>query len=318
MAGRGSERRARAGSEAPREDGVYWIDDEGIWRRPDPTSTLTHVREPISERHQGHAFRWLGMVRALVRGRELHLKWDVRRADARSLDAAEACLAAGRHAPVRLEFFHGGWHRETFADPQVALRRLRRARDFRHVDFIAPLTVVREISPPQDPTREDLLRPETPLIERALAAWEASQAVWDPERPIAWLSDHLSVMSPPRERVNATLVHHLGIQHGISQFLGREAAAAIQGTRCAFPWVAREQLGRLLESYREADLSGRPHLEDIRVLTRRSGEEPAWVPYRRLVLPCHARDGRPMILSLCEIRQDITIPFMGAVGGKAA
>jgi hypothetical protein len=308
----------QAACRAARFDGLYWIDDEGTWRRADPDSPFVHLREPIAEGHQGHAFRWLGMVRAIVRGRELQLKWDVRRADPRSLDSVDLVLADGWHSPVHLEFFHGGWTRETYTDCEGARRRLERSREFRHVDFIAPLTVVRQLPELRHPTRDILLRADLPLIDRALAAWEVSQGVWDQERPIHWLRDHLTVMSPPPDRVNAMLVHHMGAEHGISQFLGREAAAAIQGKRCAFPWVSRDQLQRLLSAYREADRSGRPQLEDIRVLTRRSDQEPAWVPYRRLTLPCHTRDGRSVILSLCDIRQDISIPFMGETTGKAA
>ncbi|WP_119165823.1 hypothetical protein [Algihabitans albus] len=290
---------------------LYWIDDLGHWHRVDPASPFEHLREPIAERQQGHAFRWLGMVRALVQGGCLHAKWDVRHVDPQSLKAIETCILHERYREIHLDFFHGGWNREVFTDRQAAARRLDRTRHFRNVAFIAPLTVAR--LSPYEPRleRSEIEREDVPVTARALAAWDASERIWAEDRPITWLAEHLLVMSPPRARQTSALVHHIGAQHAIAQALGTETAQSLEGQLCSFPWLLPDQLNRLLRAYREVVASGRPHLEDVRSLIVPDGEEPAWVPYRRLLLPSHTAKGDPLVLCVAEIRQDISIPFMG-------
>ncbi len=292
-------------------DGLYWIDDLGQWHKVDPDSPFAHVREPIAERQQGHAFRWLGMVRTIIEGERLHVKWDVRHVEPESLAAAEAYVLEAHHRQVHLEFFHGGWNREVFTDCASAARRLDRTRHFRSVAFIAPLTVARLSPYAPKLSRQDLERQDVPLTARALAAWEASERIWAPDRPIAWLAEHALVMAPPRPGKSSTVVHHVGAYHAMSRVLGKKAAQRIQGRVCTFPWLPDEQLARLLVAYREVTTSGRPHLEDVRSLITPDGDEPAWVPYRRLLLPCHDLRGKPVIVCLSDIRQDISIPFMG-------
>ena len=292
-------------------DGLYWIDDLGQWHRVDPSSPFEHLREPIAERQQGHAFRWLGMVRVLTDGDRLHVKWDVRHVEPQSLATAEAYILSSPHREVHLDFFHGGWNRETFTDRKAAAQRLDRTRGFRNVALIAPLVVAR-LSPYEPKlSRRDLERPDVPLTARALAAWEASERIWAEDRPIAWLSEHMLVMSPPAPRQTRALVHHIGTDHAVASALGKAAAHRFEGRFCDFPWLQPEQLKRLLTAYRDVVASGRPHLEDVRSLIAPRGDEPAWVPYRRLLLPSHSLDGEPLVLCLAEIRQDISIPFMG-------
>lgn len=294
-----------------RADGLYWIDDLGHWHKVDPTSPFAHLRDPIAENQQGHAFRWLGMVRAVARGATLHVKWDVRHVEDDSLAAIADYVEQGYHAFYELEFFHGGWNTETFGDPAAAAQRIGRTRIFRDVAFIAPLTVAQLEPHVKQMLREDILREDVPLLDRAVAAWEASKRIWGPERPLYWLADRTLVMQPSRKRANAALVHHVGPEHPMAKVLGPEGTVRQNGKMCDLPWLSEDQGRRLLRAYREVTASGKPHLEDVRSLIAPRGAEPAWVPYRRLLLPCHTEDGTAVVAGISEIRQDISIPFMG-------
>lgn len=292
---------------------LYWIDDLGQWHGVDPASPFEHLREPIAERQQGHAFRWLGMVRVLIQNGCLYAKWDVRHVDPQSLNAVETCILQEHYREIHLDFFHGGWNREVFTDRRAAARRLDRTRNFRNVAFIAPLTVAR-LSPYEPKlARSEFVREDVPLTARALAAWEASERIWAHNRPIAWLAEHMLVMSPPRSRQTSARIHHVGARHALTEALGPSVAKSFEGELCDFPWLLPDQLNRLLLAYQEVTASGRPHLEDIRSLILPEGEEPTWVPYRRLLLPSHNLKGEPLVLCVSEIRQDISIPFMGEV-----
>jgi len=58
--------------------------------------------------------------------------------------------------------------------------------------------------------------------------------------------------------------------------------------------------------------NGAPMVDHIRGIIRRDGADPIWVPYRRLVVPTRNRLGAPIVVSICDIRQDLAIPFMTA------
>jgi hypothetical protein len=83
------------------------------------------------------------------------------------------------------------------------------------------------------------------------------------------------------------------------------------GVLCSFDWMSREQVARLIVAYNEVTRSGHPHMEDVRALVEPENSEPSWIPYRRLLLPVHDSEGRPLIVCFSEVREDIGIPFMG-------
>ncbi len=105
---------------------------------------------------------------------------------------------------------------------------------------------------------------------------------------------------------------HIGNKSGSVHVFGEEWAARALKQRCTRTQPDYEFDDRVCDAYQMVMESGEPLVDHIRAIIRRDGDDPVWVPYRRIVLPTRDRFGTPIVVSICDIRQDLAIPFMAA------
>jgi len=116
----------------------------------------------------------------------------------------------------------------------------------------------------------------------------------------------------PGRREEVLNFMHVGARSAAVRVFGRDWAKFAVGREAERSQPDFEFDDRVCDAYDLVRQTGEPYVDHIRAAIRRNGADPVWVPYRRLVVPARTAKGDPIVMSICDVRQDIDIPFMTA------
>lgn len=202
-----------------------------------------------------------------------------------------------RPGPVLFDFKFGGWRRECHRDALEAADRLERLIPFRTVHpFLGTTMRPGREDPADDPglcgrvfrtldRRADGDR--TPLLKRLA-------------------TDRLEarVVCFSLEEAKADLRYRfIGGRSDLVRFFGRSWSQMALGTRYDLD-PADGYADRVCEPYLQVMDTGAPRLDEIQALVDVPGQEPLWVPYRRLLAKISDAQGRPGLLLVTQPIQD--------------
>ena len=155
------------------------------------------------------------------------------------------------------------------------------------------------------------MRAEGDLIQGAFETWDRSNSYFMPQKLNSLGVLAQCALSFKRERKDSRLLFdHIGRASGAVRVFGGEWAETAIGQLCHRSQPDFEFDDRVCEVYQRVLDTGEPVVDHIRAIIRKDGGDPAWVPYRRLVVPSRDRMGVPVVLSICDVRNDLVIPFM--------
>ena len=248
----------------------------------------------------------MGMVEIIAERTALRVRWDVASA------SNDAIIAVGLFLSTRLksvrvthEFYWGAWNLEILTQNSNALSRMSELASFRKVEpFKGMKRAVRPIENIQE---------EGDLLRHSFELWDRNKSCFNAKSPRS-----LGQMAPyalsfrSREQDGQLIFEHIGAYSGSSRIFGPNWARKAVGRTCDRSQSDYEFEDRVCDVYQDVLENGAPMVDHIRGIIRRDGADPIWVPYRRLVVPTRNRLGAPIVVSICDIRQDLAIPFMTA------
>lgn len=293
---RGKQSAAIRAPGAPTLVGRWWVDDSGRLL-PHHMIADNRVAARIAFTHYGMANVSLDRYAATIR-------WNIATISDDSM-AWAAMTVAQRHpqTEITLEFFWGGWRCEPGYDIAGALERITQLATYRYVDpFIGSAMVERPI--------DDAMGSEGVLIAKTFDSWERSAG--------SLTHEHMSLLSPffltfrPDRSERDLRFGHVGLSSAGVNVWGVDWAREAPGRVCHRSQPDFEYDDRVCETYYRVLETGEPQLEHVRALIRRENCDPAWLSYRRLVVPARDRMGVPTVVSVCTLGNDLAIPFMAA------
>ena len=230
---------------------------------------------------------------------EMRLALDLKATSANAFGSAiEHLERSDQTKTVEIQINAFAWHVETCATPMAAAHRLADFLAFQAVDHMVPLTVR------QRPELERATRPGpiSRAIDRALRGERRLDAYGDVlsriliyrqcERTGQWITVHAGGLSGAAQVFGPDWIRNApGRPYEIEQPGERFSRAVMVGLR----WVCR---------------NGRPRLDDVRGIVKLPNGEKIWVSYQRLAFPLRTPKGAPLLASLTDVRDDISIPFM--------
>lgn len=276
--------------------GRWWVDDKG---RLLPYDLIARGRGDarISYQHYGMVALHMGRHSALLR-------WDVQHVDPRSIRGAATILTRrSSQTDITLEFFWGGWRREPGYKLAEAFARMTELASFRQVDpFTGAAMMLRPI--------DDALHNEGPLIGAAFKRWDQARG----DLAMSEFASVLPFSLTFRVDREETALHfgEVGIASAAVNVWGTDWAKGAPGRACHRSQPDFEYDDRVCAAYYDVLRTGEPRLEHVRALIRREHSDPAWLSYRRLVLRARDRMGVPTVVSLCDLSNDLALPFMAA------
>lgn len=282
----------------PRVRGCWWVDDRGRF--------IDHSKIAKDRNARRMAFRHLGMVEIIAERTAVRVRWDVSSASNDSIISAAFFLSTRpKSARVTLEFFWGAWNLEVLPHNTNALARMSELAMFRDVEPFRKMK--RSVRP------LELVREEGDLLKKSFELWDQDRSYFETRGP-----HKLGKMAPyalsfrQRRSDDHLIFDHIGEHSGSTQIFGKSWAETAVGRSCNRSQPDFEFEDRVCDAYFDVLESGEPVVDHIRGIIRRDGADPVWVPYRRLVVPTRNRLGAPIVVSICDIRQDLAIPFMTA------
>lgn len=282
----------------PRACGRWWVDDRGRF--------IDHSKIGFNRDARRTAFRFMGMVEIIAERTAVRVRWDVVSATNDAIIAAGLFLSTRlKSARVTLEFNWGAWNLEILAQNSNALARMSELGSFR---AIQPFKGIKRAVRPLENVHD-----EGDLLKHSFGLWERDKVCFDKDSHFS-----LGQMAPyalafrPREDDGRLVFDHIGEHSGSARIFGPEWARDAIGRSCDRSQPDYEFEDRVCDAYEDVLDSGEPIVDHIRGIIRRDGADPVWVPYRRLVVPTRDRLGAPIVVSICDIRQDLAIPFMVA------
>lgn len=288
----------------PSLSGRWWIDDAGRFIRHGCVETCR------SARHR--AFDYLGMVEIIAASRSVTMRWAVRHvAPAAMMTAAHFLASRAPGTSIDLEYRWGAWSREIFST-EVNAGMNAQARALARMTFIGRYRHTRPYTGTQQAAFDpDRVLHEGGLLAAAFRAWEKSGKAYakGDSEALGPLAPHTLTFREVRDGMEFAF-DHIGASASAVQIFGRDWARTAVGRRCDRSQPDFEYDERVCAIYRHVSDTSQPVYDHIRAVIRRAGADPIWVPYRRLVLPMRDRFGVPVVASVCEVSQDIGIPFM--------
>ena len=279
--------------------GRCWIDDSG--------SYVNHACVAADRLARRRAFDYMRMIELISTKHSVCLRWDVARVSPLAMITAAHVIA--RRSPgteVNLEYFWGAWNREIFLNTAQAIARISKLAAYRTViPFKQTKRLERSFS--------SIMHDEGALLATAFRMWErkeASSSVMDPHCLGLFLKYEL--IFHYSEKQHELVFGHVGNNSGALQVCGAAWAKKAIGLRCDRSQPDFEYDTRACYAYRTVFERGEPVLNHVRAVIRFEGKDPIWLPYRQLVLPGRDRFGAPVVMSICDIDQNLAIPFMAA------
>ena len=157
------------------------------------------------------------------------------------------------------------------------------------------------------------VRNEGELIRTAYEGWDSRGSEFSHAHDNGlWRVAKFALGFRHDRRESYLVFDHIGEAASATHVFGRKWAATAFGRECDRSQPDFEFDERVCDVYEQVLNSGEPWLDHIRALIHIEGKDPIWVPYRRLVVPAKDRMGAPIVVSICDIRQDVDIPFMPA------
>ena len=282
----------------PRACGRWWVDDRGRF--------IDHAKIGFDRDARRTAFRFMGMVEIIAERTAVRVRWDVKSASNEAIVAAAFFLSTRlKSARVTLEFYWGAWNLEILAQNSNALVRMSELATFRTVQ---PFMGIKRSERPLGNIRD-----EGDLLKHSYELWERNKAFFErgSTHSLGQMSSYALVFRT-RERDGRLMFDHIGEHSGSASIFGPAWARDAVGRSCDRSQPDYEFEDRVCDVYSDVLDRGEPVVDHIRGIIRRDRADPVWVPYRRLVVPTRDRMGAPMVVSICDIRQDLAIPFMVA------
>lgn len=276
--------------------GTWWLDDSGRY--------LPHDFVPTDLESRRRAFRFLNLVEVEIGPAGIKLRWDTSCVSSSSIIAAAGFLCTQRaETHVTLEFFWGAWNVESLHTPASAMQRMAGLAGYRDVEpYRRTMTMRRPLAGVRD---------ESALIRTAFEAWDSRGVEFSHALDSGLWQVAKFALGFRRDRRDSHLIFdHIGEAACATHVFGRKWAATAFGRECDRSQPDFEFDERVCDVYEEVLKSGEPWLDHIRALIHIDNNDPIWVPYRRLVVPARDRMGAPVVVSICDIRQDVDIPFM--------
>lgn len=276
--------------------GRWWVDDQGRLLPYDQIARcLTDARV---------AYRHYGMVAVQLEPRTATIKWDVARVNADSIRGAAAILA--RRSPdtvITLQFFWGGWRRESGYTLATAFERMTKLAEFRDVEpFTGSALIPRPIAAAE--------REEGAMIARAFMNWDRSRGDLAHPEFMRMMPFFLTFRADRHE--TSLYFHHVGAASAGVGVWGQAWANDAPGRICHRSQPDFEFDDRVCATYYDVLETGEPRLEHVRAVIHRENQDPAWLSYRRLVVRGRDRMGAPTVVSLCDLSNDLAVPFMAS------
>lgn len=282
----------------PHTLGRWWTDDAGRYIRHGCVG-----RDRAARRR---AFCYLGMAEIVAARQEVTVRWSVRDTAAPAIMSAAHFLTT--RAPgclISLEYEWGAWNREVFTSRAAALARIATIGRYRHTrPFTGTKQVQRDLS---------AVVGGSGLLSAAFTAWERTRRAFSPGGLDGFgaLAAYALAFRETRQGPQFAFAH-IGAAAGAVQVFGTAWARTALGRRCDRSQPDFEYDERVCATYRQVSDSAEPVYDHILAVIRRAGDDAIWVPYRRLVLPMRDRLGAPIVVSVCDVTQDVDIPFMPA------
>ncbi|MEX0694422.1 MAG: hypothetical protein WD075_08275 [Rhodospirillales bacterium] len=278
--------------------GRWWIDDSGRY--------LRHSLIDQDRKARRRAFDHLRMVEVIVDPHAIRLRWDVSQAAISAMIAAAHLLAISKpDTQVHLEFFWGAWNREFKYTTASAIARIAETAHFR---TITPFKGTKRVVCPVS-----TIMHEDGILAHGFRMWERDGARFstaDVDK-FATLAPYALVLRQDPQK-DALVFQHIGIASGAARIFGSSWAKSALGRRCDRSQPDFEFEDRVCSPFLSVIEDGEPIVDHVRAVIRRPGHDPVWVPYQRLLIPARDRFGAPLVISLCDVRQDVSIAFMAA------
>ncbi len=276
--------------------GRWWVDDSGRLHLHDNT--------PLMRTESRVAFSHYGMVFLLIGRRTAIVRWNVASvAEGSIVGAARALVQLDPTIDVTLEFYWGGWRREPGYNVAGAFRRMSDLEPFRDVNpFTGSALVSRPISA--------AMNEEGDLISKVFKAWDLADGDLA-ARDFGGLLPYYLTFRPNQHETGLDFGHVGNASAAISVW-GKEWAKDAPGRACHRSQPDFEFDDRVCETYYEVMETGKPQLEHIRALIHRENTEPSWLSYRRLVVRARDNLGVPTVVSVCDLSNELSVPFMAA------
>jgi len=288
----------RPGLTDPRSLGRWWVDDQGRF--------IDYVRVGSTRTSHRVSLRLLGMIEVVAEKNTVHIRWDVTSVLGAAI-VSVGLFMSKRHVDthITLEFFWGAWNREFFNKSSTALARMSELATFRTIEpFKGVKRSIRSVSN---------IRSEGDLLSKSFELWNEGKGHFAKGHNYSLGRMSSYALSFRYEERSARLVFdHIGEKSGSIQVFGKEWAKDALGRNCDRSQPDFEFDERVCDAYHDVLETGEPMVDHIRAIIRRDGSDPVWVPYRRLVVPTKDRLGAPIVVSTCDIRQDLAISFMAS------
>ncbi len=282
----------------PQGIGRWWIDDSGRYIRHSFVDTDRKARR--------RAFDHLRMVEVITDAHSIRLRWDVAHAAISAMIAAAHLLTTrSPDTHVHLEFFWGAWNREFKYSTASAIARIAETAHYRTITpFKATKRVVCPVS---------TIMNEDGILANGFRMWERDGARFSitDEDKFSTLAPYALVLRQDHKK-DALIFQHIGVASGAGRIFGNKWAQMAIGQRCDRSQPDFEFEDRVCGPFQTVIEDGEPIVDHVRAVIHRPGQDPVWVPYQRLIIPGRDRFGAPLVISLCDVRQDVAIAFMAA------
>lgn len=149
---------------------------------------------------------------------------------------------------------------------------------------------------------------EGDLIGKAFKAWDLADGNLA-ARDFGSLMPYYLTFRPDR-RESGLDFGHVGDATAAISVWGSEWAKDAVGRACHRSQPDFEFDDRVCEAYYEVFEAGKPHLDHVCALIHRENMDPVWLSYRRLVVRARDNMGVPTVVSVCDLSNNLSVPFM--------
>jgi len=289
-------------SSAANLEGDWWIDDDCKWR---PVYNDPHYETTsfigLSLIDQDIALRYLNMARIKITSRTVHIRWDVKTVDLRTISDVLNFLEGTKTKTIILNFFFGGWITEKYINSQQAVYRIL---SLQNLKYTFPLeTVFISTHDSEDNNRKTkLLRRGSDFLRTIKNGFDSVS-----DKQLADFLPHNLVFG--KKNPDAPLT--------FSYIGSKSTSARVYGPNWSINSIDaisdktlsernQEYDRRVSAAYEDVLETGEPRLDHIRALMHFDQDEPVWVSYQRLLGKVTAPNGNESVFCLCDRTQYIS------------
>ena len=296
--------RVRLGG-GPQGRGVYWVDDACQWNEFDPAQPNGPRNQNFdgSIRYRRIAYGIMRMVRVEFHSETNHvdIRWNVRTVSPDALDAVSDYLYdVCRQFSVHLHFFIDGWCGERYEDARPAIERIQHLLKFYAIPLVDSFFMKSmDVDRGANMTR---------LIQQGLDIFRKTKGVLSTSDFEA-LMPYLLVYKPDAADGHL-MIENAGHKSANAKVYGVSWAEQANGTLYDRETPGAYYSQRTSEAYSGVMESDEPRFDHIRAVIDRPDDEAMWASYQRLLFRGYLKNGAPVLVCLCDLTQDIDIPFL--------